>query len=183
LIRVDSQEENKMSKYALTFAVGAVVLFGGIAQGQLVSFSSEGLYSWSYSGAVVTQSISDTIPLNVAMTAEADSTFTIVSTTTNETGYPWTGYIITLDPTEAAKFVEGTAGSIAFSTVLYPDPYRLEFWDGQVLPGKLAVFQFDISVPDGSPYTFRLTHQPIPEPATFALLGLGALVLVAGRKK
>jgi hypothetical protein len=48
---------------------------------------------------------------------------------------------------------------------------------------SVVTLQFDISIPDGVPFTFTLTQNPIPEPATAALLGLGALLLLARRKK
>ena len=170
-------------KNLVILTLGAVVLFGGMAQAKLVSFSTDEIFSWSYSGAVLTQAISTPAPVDVIMTAAAESAFTITSTTTNETDFIWTGYIVTLNPAESATFVTGTAGSTKFTTVLYPNPHRLEFWTGEVLQGKAVAFQFDISLPDGPPNTFTLTQNPVPEPATFALLGLGATVLVAGRRR
>lgn len=168
-------------KNLVILTLGAVVLFGGMAQAQLVSFSTDELFSWSYSGAIVTQSIST--PTNeVTMTVDAESAFTIVSTTVNETGFTWTGYILTLASEGLATFVEEKAGSIQFPALDFSNR-ELVFGGGQVMPGNLAVFQFDINIPDGPPYTFSLTHTPIPEPATFALLGLGAIVLVAGKRR
>lgn len=172
-----------MKNKVVILAAGVIVLFGGIAQARLVSFSTNEICSWSFSDVVITQTVSNPAPKDVIMTADADSTSTVVSIITNETGFIWTGYILTLATEGSATFVEGTAGSTKFATALYLDPRRLEFWNGAVLPGKVVTFQFDVSFPDGPPYTYTLTHQPVPEPATLALLGLGALVLVAGRRK
>jgi len=173
-----------MGKYAFVLTVGLVVLSANVAEATLVSFTTEELSSWSESGAVITQAISTVIPFDVIMTADADSTFTLTSTTTNESGFTWTGYILTLDPADGATFVPGSAGSTKFQTVLYPTPTRLEFWAPlEVQPGQVVTLQFDLNVPDGPPYTFSLMHTPIPEPATFALLGLGTAVLLAQRKR
>ena len=173
-----------MRNKAVILTAGVMVLFGGIAQAKLVSFSTDEIYSWSSSGAVITQAISDIVPNDVIMTADADSIFTIVSSFVNESGFTWTGYMLTLDPTGNATFVNGTASSTKFHTVNYPDLWTLQFLaPDAVAPGHLVALQFDLRVPDGPPYTFKLTHQPIPEPATLALLGLGALVLVTGRRK
>jgi len=178
------REEHKMGKYAFVLTVGLVVLSANVAQATLVSFATEELSSWSESGAVITQAISTVIPIDVIMTADADSTFTLTSTTTNESGFTWTGYILTLDPAGDVTFVPGMAGSTKFQTVLYPTLTRLEFWAPlEVQPGQVVTLQFDLHVPDGPPYTFSLTHTPIPEPATFALLGLGTAVLLTQRKR
>jgi hypothetical protein len=178
----NSQEEKKMSKYAIVLTVGVVVL-SSIAQGNLVSFSADELFTWSDIGAAIAQEITTIAPTKVTMTADADSTFIISTFVVNETGFTWSRYILTLDPV-GATFVPGSAGSTKFLTVNYTNPHTLDFLAPvAVEPGQGVTFQFNINVPDGPPYTFTLTHQPIPEPATLALLGLGALVLVAGRRK
>jgi hypothetical protein len=172
-----------MKNKAVILTAGVIVLFGGIAQGRLVGFSTDEIHSWSFSGVVITQAISNLTPKDVIMTADSDSTFTVTSTTTNMTDFTWTGYILALAPAGSATFVEGSAGSTKFATALFPNLWTLEFSNGEVLPGKVVTFQFDVSIPEGPSYTFSLTQTPIPEPATFALLGLGALVFVAGRRK
>lgn len=172
-----------MSRYAIVLTVGVMILFGGIAQAKLVSFSADELFTWSDFGAVIAQEITIIAPTKVTMTADADSTFIISTFVVNETGFTWSRYILTLDPV-GATFVPGSAGSTKFLTVLYTNPHTLDFRAPvTVEPGQGVTFQFNIDVPDGPPYTYTLTHQPIPEPATFALLGLGSLVLVAGRRR
>jgi len=164
--------------------VGTVLLFNTVAQAGLVSFSADATSSWSYSGAVVSQNISTTFPLELTMSAQANSKFTITTTTTNESSIIWDRYILTLDPQGDATFAQQDAGSTKFKTVDYVSLYRIEFLaPDEVLPGQVVTLQFDISIPDGVPSTFTLTQNPIPEPATAALLGLGALLILGRRKK
>jgi hypothetical protein len=160
--------------------VGLVALLGSAAQAGLVSFDSDAEdSSWSPSGAIITQDIASLAGVDITITAEAKSTFTITTTTTNESGFTWTGYILTLDKQGNATFVEGTAGSTKFQTVGYPDPWTIEFWAPKpVLPGQVVTLQFDINIPDSGPSTFTLAQQPIPEPTTIAILGLGSLFLL-----
>jgi len=172
-----------MKNKVVILAAGVIVLFGGIAQAKLVSFFADELSTWSDIGAVIAQEITTMAPTKVTMKADADSTFIISSFSVNETGFTWSRYILTLEPV-GATFVPGSAGSTKFQTVLYPDLHTLDFLAPvAVEPGQGVTFQFNINVPDGPPYTYTLTHQPIPEPATFALLGLGSLALLAGRKR
>ncbi len=173
-----------MSKQALVFiVVGAVAFFSGAAQAGLISFHSDAVSTWSPSGAVVSHGFSSLAVADVSITAEAQSTFTITTTATNESGFTWTGYTLSLDPQGDATFIEGTAGSTKFETVEYPDPWTIEFWAPKaVLPGQVVTLQFEISIPDSVPYTFTLAQQPIPEPTTIAILGLGFLFLLLKRK-
>ena len=175
-----------MSKRTILFTSIAVVLFlSGAVQAELVSFSADVTSTWSPGGAVIMQGISTlSSPSVITMNAHSNSSFTINLTVVNESSITWTGYILTLDLLGYATFVPGTAGSTEFGTVEYTDPCILKFWaPDEVLPTKPVGLQFDIDIPGGSPHTFSLTQQPIPEPATIALLGLGAAVLLARRKQ
>ena len=163
---------------------GMVLLLSTVAQAGLVSFSADATSSWCESGAVVSQNISTILPLQLTMSAQANSKFTITTTTTNESSIIWDRYILTLDPQGDATFVQQDAGSTKFKTVDYVSLYHLEFLaPDEVLPGQVVTLQFDINIPDGVPLTFTLTQNPIPEPATAAMLGLGALLLLARRKR
>ena len=170
-----------MSKCKVFLASTVVVaLFTCSAQALLVSFDADVSSTWNPSGAV----IQTDSPGAVTITAESHSVFSITSTTTNNTGFTWTSYELTLDPAEAATFVPGTAQSTDFQSFIDHDPYTLEFTSPlEVPPGEQVTFEVDIDLPDTGPFTFTLTQTPIPEPATVALLGLGALALVARRKK
>jgi len=175
-----------MSKSKVVFTlVAGVALLSGMAQGKLVSFSTDiSVSTWSPSGAVVSQSISSLGPVEVTINAAAQSVFTITSTITNETGFDWTGYLLELNPAENATFVAGSAGSTKFETVHYPDLYTLEFEAPKnVLQGQVVTLQFDVSIPDGAPWSFTLTQNPIPEPATVALFGLGGVLLLLKKRR
>jgi hypothetical protein len=118
------------------------------------------------------------------LNAEAHSTFNVQITTTNESDFTWTGYVLSLDPEGEATFVEDTASSTKFNTVLYQDAWTLEFEAPQAVSiGEVVTLEFDISIPDGHSYTFELTQTPIPEPATFILLGFGGALLFYTRNK
>jgi len=174
-----------MSRLMLAFIlVWFVAFLGSAAQAVLISFDSDAEdFSWSPSGAIITLDITSLAGVDINITAEAKSTFTITTTTTNESGFTWTGYILSLDKQGAATFVEGTAGSTKFQTVKYPDPWSIEFWaPEEVLPGQVVTLRFDINIPDIGPMTFTLAQQPIPEPTTIAILGLGSLFLLRKRK-
>jgi len=171
----------KKSTVAFTL-VGAVVLVSGAAQASLVGVSCDVVCTDSGGDAAVAQGSSLGALVELTINSEANSTFII--TTRNESSIIWTGYIVELDPTGAATFVEGTAGSTRFGTVEYPDVWTIEFWAPQeVPPGDVVTLQFDVSLPDTAPHTFSMTQTAIPEPATAALLGLGALALLARRKR
>ncbi len=172
-----------MSKCKVLFtSIAVVVCLSGLAQGMLVDFSTDAVSSWSPSGAVISQAFSSLAPAGITMNAEAHSTFTITTTTTNETGFDWTGYLLTLNPAQAATFVPASAGSTKFHTVQYPDAWTILFEAPLTVgQGQVVTLQFDVDIPDGASYMFTLTQTPIPEPATIALLGLGTLALLTRR--
>lgn len=167
---------------ALTLVV-AIASLNSVSRGSLVSYcGTESEQSSNY--ATSSLDISQYAPADLMVNSEAGLSLTIMTTVTNESSIIWTGYILTLDPTGAATFVEGTAGSTKFGTVVYPDPWTIEFWQPEpVLPGQAVTLQFDIDVSGPAPHIFTLTQNPIPEPATAMLLGLGALALLLRRKR
>ena len=158
-----------------------VVLACATAQAKLVSFESDSVSNWSPSGAVIAQG--GTGPSGISITAESHSTFTVTSTVTNETGFTWTGYLLELDPAEAATFINASGGSTKFNNISYPDDWTILFESPQVVdPGQVVTLQFDVNIPDSGEYTFTLTQTPIPEPATFALLAAGGVLFLRKRR-
>ncbi|MHC4509800.1 MAG: hypothetical protein ACYTAO_12705 [Planctomycetota bacterium] len=167
----------------LAFLAGHVLL-GGPALGGLISFSSSEASTWSPNGAEISQGFSVVEPLLVDITAEAQSDFGITATISNQSDITWTGYVLSLDSQGEATFVQGTAGSTVFGTTLYPDLWTIEFWAPEpVPPGEAVTLNFDINIPDNGPYSFTLTQNPIPEPATVFFLALGAALLLGQPRK
>jgi hypothetical protein len=170
-----------MTKSMYAIMLFGAVLLNSVAQANLVDMC-DAVSAQSQSVAIATAGSSASAPVEFTMNGEMNSTFTI--TTTNESDITWTGYIVELDPTGPLTFVEGTAGSTRFGTIEYPDLWTIEFWaPEEVPPGDVVTLQFDVNLPDSVPQTFTVTHTIIPEPATAALLGLGALALLARRRK
>ncbi len=152
-----------MSKYITLLALaGMVVFFSGIGAAQATF------------GHLVPEMDTSTnsiiIPSNI--------------TTTNNSGFTWTGYLLELDLAGSATFVYGSAQSTDFQSAIYPDAWTIEFQEPEaVLHGEEVTFEFKVEIPAGYPYTFTLTQTPIPEPATVVLLGLGTLALLTRTKK
>lgn len=168
---------------ALIF-MGGVVFFNSTAQGSLVSYYSGSASTPSSDGAENSADISEYVPSELSINSEVNITFTITTTVTNQSDIIWTGYVLTLDPTGNAIFVEGTGESTKFEIISYPDSWTIEFWEPQpVLPDEAVTLQFDINISGPAPHTLILSHNPIPEPATAALLGLCALALLARRRR
>jgi hypothetical protein len=113
------------------------------------------------------------------------STTSFTMTTANETDITWTGYLLTLDSSSGGAFVEGSGASTDFREVLYPDAWTIEFRAPEAVPpGEIVTLEFKVHVPEKDVLLgLTLTHQPIPEPATVAFLGLGALVLLSIPRK
>ena len=169
---------------AAIILVVATPFLNSTSHGSLVSYYSNDVSECFTNGAVSCLHISEIAPVEMTIDAESDLIFTLTTTVTNQSDITWTGYVLTLDPEGSATFVEGTAGSTKFGTVVHPDPWTVEFWQPEpVLPGQVVTLQFDIEVSGPAPHIFTLTQNPIPEPATAVLLGLGVLALLLRRKR
>jgi hypothetical protein len=157
--------------------IGVVLSFSAVVRADLVSISA---YSDSASAVDSAALLQDEPP-----PLGDDSPYpTFAITTTNYGDITWTGYILTLDPEGDATFVEDSGASTDFGTVLYPDAWTIEFWaPKEVPPGEVVTFEFKVDVPDPGTYSLAVTQNPIPEPATAALFGLGTLALLMRRRR
>lgn len=156
---------------------GAVLSFASLANAGLVGISSDLGSASSDMDVAILQEEPPALAEGLAK-----PTFTI--TTTNYGDITWTGYILMLDPEGEATFVEGSGASTDFGTVLYPDLWTIEFRaPREVPPGEVVTFRFKVDVPDPGDYVLAVTQKPIPEPATAAMLGLGALALLMKRRR
>ena len=116
--------------------------------------------------------------------ADADSTLSIVWTITNETGITWTGYRLLhiQGIMGGGVFVKGSASSTKLQTITEPVPRWEIVFSGSppVLDGESFTIQFDFAVPPG--FLNGIIVQPIPEPSTIVLLGLGAAAFLRPRR-
>ena len=192
-----------MRRYTIIFGVILIAGLSNVAQSALVDGSLDCNFpgdpymyrhEWSvnYGSAELTivQTFVELGPDVAEISGETDSdltSFTVIGRATNSTATTWTGYTLTLyDLVSETTFVNGSAGAVGskFQTVAYPDSTTIEFsGDDPVLDGHLLQFQFDILVPTTGTFELTLTQNPIPEPTTIALLGLGSLALLRRRKR
>ena len=119
--------------------------------------------------------------------ADSDSVFHIDAVFENETGIPWSAWIITW----RAPFAGGgipleDVVHVGGSKLANVDPTggaNLVLTGDPVLPGETFTLNLDVYVGEGWFYD-RLDMRPIPEPATVLLLALGSLGLIrTGRSR
>ncbi|HZL44135.1 MAG TPA: PEP-CTERM sorting domain-containing protein [Verrucomicrobiae bacterium] len=116
-------------------------------------------------------------------TTVGDPTLTLANTINNNTGSPWTGYIV--DVSMGQTFTIGGLSvanpgwsiAVAFQPVLVGGPFigEIHLTAGTpVQDGQLLSFQYDITFAGSTSFSETLT--PVPEPSSMSLLA-GALLL------
>jgi hypothetical protein len=153
---------------------------------------TENEHEWAFDYSVPVLSMEEIIysanPDEVLLSGETDEdpTFTVVKTIQNTSGITWTSYILSLSGGGGATFVEGSAsaGGNKLQTANYLHAAAIEFTGANpVANGELLTLSFDINVPTTGLFNFSLTQEPVPEPATMGLLGLGGLGLFGRRRR
>lgn len=123
--------------------------------------------------------------VNMHLTADNDPYIRVTKYVTNDNGHDWTGYTLTLSDctigsnivfVAPASGVDPDTGATIFSTVSVTDNL-ITFSDGIVEVGQEVALNFKIWVPTAGNFSWCVTQQAIPEPATIGILGLGALAL------
>lgn len=98
---------------------------------------------------------------------------------TNGSGFDWTGYEIEITGTKA-EYISGTMYSDSFAKIV-EDPIvggvKLTFSDGVIPIGDVGAFSFGLDIQYGSLFDFSIKQTPIPEPATFVLVGAAGLLI------
>lgn len=108
--------------------------------------------------------------------ADVDPIIHITKTVTNGSTFAWTDYHIGVSGSAGVGYIAGSATSNVFGTIV-ENGNNIDFYAPNVVPiGGTVTFAFDVLIPAG-PFSFDISQLPTPEPASFALLGLGALLI------
>ena len=187
-----------MKRYRVFFiVVGVIGSFQSAAQARIVDFYTPQDYpdfktypSHQELTIVAPFGIDPLNPFTYAThfsgTADSDSTFSVTLLAANNTGVAWTSSVLKCAPHHGAGgfayIIPETVESTRLETVTFPGAWTVEFsGPPPVLNGEFFMIEFDMHVPAGEfDDVLRLTV--VPEPATIALVGMGALVLLRNRR-
>jgi hypothetical protein len=110
-------------------------------------------------------------------TTDEDPIFRTIKLVTNSSTVAWTSYELTLSAT--GPVFTGTPSSDLFSSaVISNGGLKITFSGGVVNPGDEVLLNFRTLVSSTGTFSVCLTQNPIPEPATIALLSIGALAFI-----
>jgi PEP-CTERM motif len=125
-------------------------------------------------------------------------TYLVTEGVTNSTTSTWSDYHEQIGNGSDGQFTLGsnpvtfvTPADSTYSNTAFPgrsvSSNEIDYTGGAVAPGQAINLTFSITVPDNgtSPYSFTLRQFPtvVPEPASFGLLALGSIGLLARRKR
>ena len=118
--------------------------------------------------------------VNMFASADTDPIVKGIKFVTNATSQAWTGYTLTVSAPAGIGCVSsaGSPSADLFGTAVISNAgTKITFSNGSVPIGEEVQLNFRISVPTAGNFSWTMTQQAIPEPATLSLLGLGALAL------
>jgi hypothetical protein len=127
----------------------------------------------------------------ISGTTNGDPTMTVIERMTNNTSAAWDSYSITVAP-DPGYVVSNLVRDALMPTNLFSDwstsldGTTITFYNGPgVGIGQTLVAEFDFDITDGDfgYHVSNLPHStPVPEPASLAMVGLGAAVLLRRRR-
>lgn len=126
---------------------------------------------------------SGNIAAGISTDTIADPTLSILNTINNDTGFPWTGYMVDVSMSDAFSISNPKVINSGWTASITQPVWNGSEYMGQVAytggiavpDGQLLVFGYDITFAGGTQFDFGQKLTPVPEPGTVGFLALGAL--------